>query len=139
MSGAFSSYGSKLSIGNGDGPPETFTDIGEIISIDGPGGENGEIEVTSLDSTAKEFIADLIDYGQVTAAANFLPGDTQHDQLLADVAARTIRNYQVSWPTSPASTATFAAYVQSYRPNVAAGQQGQANLTLRVTGDVTFA
>ncbi|MEM6681811.1 MAG: phage tail tube protein [Pseudomonadota bacterium] len=139
MTNAFSSYGSTLSVGDGGSPTEQFTPIAEVIDITGPGGENGEIEVTHLGSTAKEFIADLIDYGQVTANANFLPGDTQHDQLLADIASRTVRNYEVSWPTSPASTAVFAAYVQSYQPNVATGQQGQASLTLRVTGAVTYA
>ncbi len=139
MSNAFSSYGSTLSVGDGGSPTEAFTAIAEVISIDGPGGENGEIDVTHLGSTAKEFIADLIDYGQVTAQTNFLPGDPQHDQRYIDNLARTIRNYEVSWPTSSASSATFAAYVQSYRPNVAAGQQGQGNLTLRVTGAVTYA
>ncbi len=55
--------------------PEVFTAVGDVISISGPSIVKDEIEVTALDSTAKEFISDLDNPGEAFAGTEHeLPG-----------------------------------------------------------------
>ena len=49
------SQGCTISYGDG-ASPQVMTAIGQVISINGPTGTTGEIDVTNLSSSAKEFI-----------------------------------------------------------------------------------
>jgi len=37
--------------------------IGNIVSITPPSGERGKVDITNMDSTQKEYLAGLVDYG----------------------------------------------------------------------------
>lgn len=135
-SAALDSQGMTLSSGD-SASPEVFTAITEIGSIDGPGGQANEIDVTDLSSAAKEFRQGLQDEGDVTCEFNFIPQNTQHALLRSDRAAQTLRNYRITFTDSPATTWTFLAFVKGLSISNSVDDVTKASLTLRVTGAIT--
>lgn len=135
-SNALTSQGMTLGVGDG-ASPEVFTTIAEINSIDGPGGQANEIDVTDLSSTAKEYLIGLQDEGDVTLEINYIPQNTQHAQLRSDKASATQRNYRITFTDSPATTWTFAAYVKGFSISNSVDDRTVASVVLRVTGSIT--
>ena len=60
---ATSTKGLKLQRGDG-ATSEAFTTIGEVTNIKGPSEKVDSLEVTSFDSTGKEYISGLTDAGE---------------------------------------------------------------------------
>lgn len=137
MSDSILTQGTLIQRGNGDGP-ETFTAIGEVLDFDGPGGERGEIDVTHLQSTAKEFKLALKDNGDLTFNVNLLRGNAGQNGLRADEAAGTLRNFKLILNDAGPTTAAFAAYVKRFRTSGAKDDVVKGNVTLRITGDITW-
>ena len=128
-------------IGVGDAAsPEVYTTIANVESIGGPSSSTGDIEITDLSSTAKEFLLDLVDHGTVSLAVNLDPNNTQHDQLRSDNAAGTARNYRITFASaSPNVTYTFAARVAEFSQESGVGAPLRVTVGLRVTGAITKA
>ena len=80
-----------------DASPQVYTVIGQIISISGPDGSTGEIDVTNLSSTAKEFIPSLPDFGTTTLDAVWDHATTtnQHAALWTDFSDQVTGHYQI--------------------------------------------
>lgn len=76
--------------------------------------ENSEVEVTDLDSAAKEFIAGLKDYGVVTIEGNYIPTDGGQVKLEADAVTGTIREVIIAI-TNLSKTITFNAFCKSLK------------------------
>lgn len=134
--------GTKCQRGDG-GAPETFTTIGEVLSFAGPSGEVSEINVTSFDSTAKEFISDgLPDGGEFSMEMNFVGGDAQQQALRADIAAGTLKNFKLilNDNTVTPTTISFTALVKKFDGPKGGGvsEQYKASVSLRVSGLPTF-
>lgn len=138
--GGLSSQGLKISRENSPGSG-TFTDIAHITGHDGPGSENPEIDVTSLSSTAKEFLPGLKDNGELSVELNFDPANSSHQQISADQEASppTVVNWRISFPTSPIITWTFPAFVKSFSPASGVDAALTGSLTLRIAGAITRA
>lgn len=118
----------------------TFTTVAEVRSIEGPGNDADEIEVSNMDSgDYKEFKRGLIDAGQIQFAANWFFHAT-HSQILTDQAAGTVSTWRIRWASmSPVKTATFSAFVKTASFSNNPNDVVQANVTLRVSGAVTYA
>lgn len=137
MANAIETQGFVLGIGNGDGPPETFTPVGEVVSFNGFDGQASEIDVTHLQSGAKEFLMGLQDFGTFTVETNYLPSDTGQDQMRAAKASRVIQNFELTF--SDASTATFSGFVTSAPMSGGVDAKVDGSFAIRISGDVTFA
>ena len=137
MSEAIATQGAQFQRGDGAGT-EVFTTIAEVKSFSGPGGEASEIDVTSLDSTGKEFRLGLQDEGNITLDCLLVPGDTAQEGLRADRAAGTVRNFKLILPDTATTTLSFAALVKGF--SIAGGVDDvvSASVSLRVTGAVTW-
>lgn len=137
---ALASQGMLLGVGDA-ASPEVYTTISEISDISGPDGSAGEIDVTDLSSTAKEFKRGLTDNGSVTATMMFVPTDTQHAQLRTDFnsATEVARNYRITFTDSPNTTWTFSAYVASFSITNSLDSSTTASLSLRIKGTITAA
>lgn len=136
MSSAVRGAGAQLQreVSEGSG---TWVTIAEVRSIDGPNASAEEIEVTNLDSTAKEFIGGLTDFGQLTFPMNWFYHATQ-SQLAADQITGLERAYRIRFPQfTPARLETFRAYVRDIGKSTAPNDAHQANVVLRITGVVT--
>lgn len=138
-SSALTSQGMTIGIGDGASPTEAFTTIAEVKSIDGPGGQTAEIDVTDLNSTAKEFVLGLQDEGDITLDMNYIPSNAQHAAL------RTLRgngnenNFRITFTDSPNTTWTFGARVKGFTINNSVDSVTGLSVTLRVTGAITEA
>lgn len=131
---------SLVQIGDGAGS-ETFTTIAEVLSFSGPGEEIAEIDVTSQDSSAREYISNgLSESPDITIEANFIGSSATQQQLLTDLRNGTLRNfkYVLNDHATTKTTYTFAAIVKSFDgPSFTTGEQYKATITLRRSGAVT--
>lgn len=123
----------------GDGAPGTYNTIGEITDFDGPGGSATIINATHLQSTAQEKLMGLPDEGQFSMTLNFDPTDTNgQNRCRALRAAQTLGYFRVTFTDSPATVATFTAFVMEYRISGAVDDKVNLNITLEITDSVTF-
>lgn len=137
MSNAIETQGVQIQRGNG-AASEIFTTIAEITDFDGPGGSASEIDTTSLDSTAREFLMGLKDEGQFTFNCNLVPSDTAQTGLRTDRDNRTLRNFKVILTDASSTTLTFSAYVMGFSISGAVDDKIGASVTLRISGAVTW-
>lgn len=132
--------GVRLQRGDGGGT-EVFTTIGEVKNWSGPSESVSDIEATSMDSTAKEFIADLAEPGEVTATVNFVGSDAQQQGLRTDLRAGTLRNFKLIFndhATTP-TTAVFSALVTGLDgPSGSSSEIVSMDITLKVSGSATW-
>jgi len=113
--------------------------IGNIKSYSGFDGEASEIDVTDLDSTAKEFILGLIDHGSF--GLEWFPdfSDTGQDDLRAAALSGSSVAMIMTLVGSPETTATFTAFVKnahSLSGSVDSATEGSA--ALKITGAVVW-
>ena len=130
--------GVVLKRGNDDSPL-TYTAVGEITSFDGPGGSAGEIDVTSLESTAKEFLIGLPDEGEFSFEANLVPSNAAQAGLRADRAAGTLQDFQLLLTDAGPTTLSFTAYVKEFKIKGGVDDKISVAITLRITGPVAWA
>lgn len=142
MTSATSAFGTLLKIGDG-GSPESFATIAEVKDISGPSMELATEDVTSHSSTNgwREFIATLLDAGEVSFDINFVPTATTHSYsagLLKDYANKTKRNFQIVF-SGGSPTWTFSAFVTGFEPSMPVEGANTASITLKITGQPTLA
>lgn len=141
----------KLSIGTDVGAPstldapgaDTFNEIIDVLNISGPNTSKGDIEVTNLQSSAKEYISDLPDPGELTFTLSRDDADTYHNTLQGDAnVVNRFRNYRLEWEDasgpSVVRTADFVAECMEYSAEESPGAQKQANVRLKLTGSITY-
>lgn len=138
MSNATLGFGSIFSLDNGS----SFTAVAEVKEVSGPGLSRATVEVTNhaSPSAAREYIAGLIDAGEITLGLSWLPGNTQHSQILTDFTNGTLRNVKITLPSSAGSkvwtaAVIFTKYDPSYQIDGVLGLQ----VTMKVSGMPTFA
>ena len=137
---ALTAQNSVLKLGQGDGPPETFTAIGEVIGVSGLGGGGAtEIDVTNLSSTGKEFILGLKDEGSITVSMNLDTGDTQQTALRTARDSGAVKNFELDLTDSSPTTISFSAYVKSFALDLAVDSKIGLEVELRITGAATWA
>jgi hypothetical protein len=135
--------GTLLKIGNG-ASPEVFSAIAEVKDITGPGLTSEFAEFTHQQSTGgyREYKPTFKNSGEITFKCNFLPDDTTQgfstSGLLKDYEDQTLRNFQLLFPDTGATLASFAAYVANIQPTSPLAAALELNVTLRVTGPVTW-
>lgn len=132
---ALKAQGTSIQIGSGS--PVTYADIGEINSFNGPGGSAAVIDVSDLDSTAKEKVMGLQDNGQLSMDLNFLPADTQHALLRTAKENGTLTVFKLIFTDSGETEWAFSAYVLSLVINGAVDGVIKGSITLEISGDIT--
>lgn len=140
MSNAVSSSGTLLKLGDGAGS-EVFTTIAEVRDIDGPGFSQGTEEVTSHDSNRrKEYIATLLDGGEVSFDLNFFAHATQGPTggLYEAFIDGEDHNFQMVLTTTGDDQINFAAIVTAFEFTAPVEGVLTAECTLQLTGDWTW-
>lgn len=136
MADAIETQGTLVEIGNGDSPL-TYTEIKEVVDFMAFDGAAAEIDTTHLQSTAKEFLMGLQDFGNFTMNLNYLPADPGQDLVRAAKASREIQDFKITF--SDSSEATFQGYVLSAPRSGGVDGKMDTSFTIRITGDVTDA
>jgi len=120
--------------------PNAYAQIGQVVSISGPSGAAGTIDVTHLSSTGREFLQALPDYGTVQLSIIFDPVTVslQHDELYADFASGDVKSYQIRLSNSPQTELTFNGFVQEMPISIEIDDKVGATVTLKTTGAVAL-
>ena len=142
MTDALSSFGTFLQMGDG-GTPEAFTTISEVRDISGPALGLGTADVTNHDSAGgwEEFVPTILTSGEVSFDLNYHPTESTHDAgtgLIADMAAKTLRNWRLVFPDVGSTTWNFAAYVTAFEPSAPVAGAISASCTMKITGQPTL-
>ena len=136
MSDAIESQGFLVEIGNGDSPL-TYTEVKEVQTFTAFDGSAAEIDVTNLQSTAKEFRMGLQDNGNFSMDLNYLPADAGQVLVRAAKASRVIQDFRLTF--SDATTATFQGFVTTAPRTGGVDGVVETSFTIRISGDVTDA
>ena len=116
--------------------------IGEITDFSGPGGQANVIDVTNLNSTAKEKLVGLRDEGQLSLSLNFNYSDTAQAAIITDRANRTKRKCVIKFNDSTddkvKTKALFDAYCLGFSVSGAVDNKVSANAVIEITGAVTY-
>ena len=127
---AITSQGSSLSIGG--------SEIANIVSFTGFDGESAEIDVTNLQSTAKEYLLGLTDGGG-SFSLEIHPeyGDVGQDALRAAEVSGASSSFILT--LSDNTTVTFTALVKNaHNLNGSVDSALSGNCSLKVTGPLTI-
>lgn len=135
MSDAIETQGFTFEIAHNDSPL-TYTAVSEVTNFSGFDGQAAEIDTTHLQSTAKEYLMGLQDFGNFQIDVNYLPGDSGQDLMRAAKASRAVKNFRITF--SDNSTATFQGYVSSAPISGGVDSKVDGSFNIRITGDVTF-
>lgn len=133
--------GSKIEV-SGAASPSIFTQIVNVTNIQESGATVDNIDVTNLDSTAKEFVPGLPDYGTASFDVNFDADEATHqtlDQLVAG-GASSIRDWRIteSGGGSPGTRTQFKGYVQGLSKSRAVNNVVKGSITVKKTGPDTI-
>ena len=130
--------GATLQLGSG-ASPQVYTTIAEVLRCGPIGSTNPEVDVTNLDSTAKEYIAGLADGNSLEFDVNWISGNTQQTSLRTSQAAGSTVNIKMVWPTSPNTTAVFDLVLLSFEiSETSAESQVMASISGRITGSIAW-
>jgi len=136
-SSALESQGTKLYIQNTGVSPVAYQAITEVGNLSGPGGSGNVIDVTDLDSTAKEKRMGLNDEGQLSFDINYIPTNTQHALLRTNRAARTETSFRLDFTDSPITQWTFSAFITGFSVSNTVDDVMKASVTLEITGSIS--
>lgn len=116
--------------------PDSYTAIPEIKSFSGPSGSASVIDVTDLDSDAKEKRMGLADEGQIQFTINYIPQNAVHAGLRSDRESRVLRDFQCVFTDTPATTWEFSGFVTGFA--ISGGVDGvvEASVTVEISGAV---
>ena len=137
MAKAIESQGVTLAVSSGS--PTTFANIGNITAIKGPGGAAAVIDITNLDSSAKEKMMGLPDEGQITVDINYDPDNVQHTLLRTARRARTRLEFRLTLTDTTNTVLTFFGYCIGFSIDAGVDAAVKAAITIEVDGPVTEA
>ena len=130
--------GATLQLGSG-ASPQVYTTIAEVLRCGPIGSTNPEVDVTNLDSTAKEYIAGLADGNSLEFDVNWISSNTQQTSLRTQQASGSTVNMRMVWQTSPNTTAVFDLVLLSFEiGETSAESQIMASISGRITGSITW-
>lgn len=118
---------------------EVFAAVAEIKNLAGPQRQQSIIETTHMESpnAYREYLASLLDAGEVTFGMNFTNVSSQ-DGVKDDLESRVKRNFQIVFVTNAATvTYTFAAFVTRFEHSFDMEAAIAASVTLKVSGPIT--
>ncbi|MFY9110506.1 MAG: phage tail tube protein [Desulfomonilia bacterium] len=112
-----------------------WLDIAEIQSIDGPGMNKENIEVTTLNTQGgyDEFITGFIDGGEVTLEMNFTRNN--YDFITNGFEREEFTNYRILLMDESGTSLEFIGFISDVDLIVEADDRVEADVTLHLTGE----
>lgn len=116
----------------------TFTTIAKVVKIDLTGSKADTDDVTNMDSASsyREYLATLLNAGEVNFEVIFQPGDATQDIIDTDFDAQAENTWKLVLPNALGS-ATFNAFVVSRDYSLPHDKAGRRTLKLQITGPMT--
>lgn len=154
MSGEILTQGTELWVLDTTASPDALLKISNATGFNDFGEMADDIEVTNLDSTAKEYVTGLADNGEVSMTLN-MADVASHRWLKENVGTGTRFYWCIGYSdgsadptigsgptiTAPSSRTSdiFQASVKSFRVSVSGNEVVRATITLRISGAITRA
>ena len=122
----------------GTATPVTFTIINQIKTIKPSGASASKQDVTDLNSTAKEYLAGLIDNGTVSCDVFILESDPGQIAALAAFSASIVKPMKI---VTPAKTRTFTGTILKFptAPDASVDGVQTGSFEFQINGTVTVA
>lgn len=117
-----------------------FTKVSEVVKIDTPEQQTGDIDVTNLESTAKEYKNSLPDGGTIAGEGNFVPDDIGQQLLMQLRGESEPRAMKIIVPPDADSSGYmwgFDGLVKSAKNDIAVDSKVNFQFSIRVSGAVT--
>ena len=135
MSQAFAPRGTLIQHSTDD---TTWLSIAEVKKIQSTGSKADLADVTNMDSPSsfREFLATLVDSGEISLDCNFIPKNAGQQILDSDFNAQTLAWYMIVLPNS-LGQAQFRAYVASKDFDLPVDKEGSRAIKLKITGPMT--
>lgn len=130
---AFTSYTS-----GGTATPVAYTQVKDIKSVRFAPGGRTEIDVTNLDSTAKEKRLGLKDNGTMSGDLNVDLTDAGQNACRASEGSDDVKTFRMTLPSS-AGTATFNGQVKQMSWEGAVDGVHMGTYEITITGDIAWA
>lgn len=125
-------------------PSVGFQLLAEIKQADFSGQKLDLADVTNFQSGQfKEWLATLLDSGELSFKGNFIPGDVSQASLLGFFNNATLVTYKVVLPTNPATNQpfghfTFLAYVSTFEWGLPIDKEATITGKLKITGAIAY-
>jgi hypothetical protein len=117
----------------------TFVAISQVVSITPPPMEMGEVEVTHLGDTWRQFIPTILEGGIVTFGIEWDPAAATHVELLNGFTTGSTRSFRIGFTDTGTALCEFSAFVKSFpSEEITVDNVVVRNLTLRTTSAVTI-
>lgn len=125
----------KALTASGTATTNTFTNIANLKDFSGFDGAASEIDVTNLDSLAKEFHLGIVDPGQFTLNIDYDNANAGHTALRSKQSSGLLSSFKLTLPN--ASVITFTGFVKKF--SLAGGVDAVAKtaVDIRISGAVT--
>jgi predicted secreted protein len=137
---AFAGQGTQLQLGSGTpSVPGSYTTIAEITKIQRSGSKMDIVDVTNMDSIGayREKLPTLLDGGDISFDANYVPGDTTQQSLQTLFDGRTLKPWQIVLPDTR-GTWNLNAYVTSDDFDLSVDKASTFSGKLTITGKPVF-
>jgi predicted hotdog family 3-hydroxylacyl-ACP dehydratase len=128
---AYTAYSSA-----GTAAKETMTAIGSVVGFQGFDGTADDIDVTHLQSTAKEFLVGLQDFGNFSFDLNLDNDDTGQAKLRALKSTGATGTFSVT--LSNGEIAAFRAQVKSFTVSNTANDAARGSVSLRIASEPSW-
>lgn len=135
----YTTQGTKFS--RGAGSPVSYSQITQLHGIGPIGQDRSLIDVTNLDSAAREYAKAIKDGKEMTLRFQYDPDNTGQTNLRTDRDGETAVSYRITLPIgSPQKTITFDAQCTGWEiDDVPIDGVFGLTVVLKPTGDLTFA
>lgn len=120
-----------------DASPQGFDTVKGVRNISSFGAKNGLAEITDMESVAKEYIGTLPDGMEFSVECNMMLAEQTIADCISDVAARTIRNYQL-FLVHTSDTLDFAALPLGYEFGPDPNNPLTVSFSFKISGPVSF-
>lgn len=121
---------------SGTATPKTWTKVLNVATYSGFDGQKSEIDVSNLDSAAKEFIPGLEDFGQLTVELQVDNTDAGQLAMRANKSANTRTYFKLLLPNG--KQRVFQGFVKQFSEQGGVDQVVKASAVVRITGAVNF-
>lgn len=132
---AIEAQGTKFYVAALGSPPD-FSAIPEIRTIGGPDGSAPTIDVTDLDSTAREYILGLKDEGSFSLGIMYRPDNAVHQTLRNAWGARTQLQFRIDFTDDSTTRWEFNGFVTGFSQNMGVDTVVEATVGIKITGAI---
>lgn len=131
--------GTKLQMADSAGT--VFTTVANLTSINGPNEETPLVDITDLESTAREYLNGIPDGGEIQATSHYAADDPTHDAATGVKfvhRTKAKRKWRLIFPKA-LKHEEFDGIITSVSRTTEAGDTPKLNFTVKISGSITEA